>query len=362
MIAFKWPSADGVTRCARVLVWLEFTLAVSAMVYLGFHLFGDAFAGSPPALPVLINASCDGSPSASSCHVSLTELYRGRYRMTTDVPAERLTLDVAPQAAGARARALLVRLAQPGAAQIEIHSADPASPSIAPARVEASGLRSVTPLPASPAVMSLTFVAEEGPEPVPFVLDEVGFFEEDRGLLNDVRPLFAWIPAVRFYGTLLPWTIARLFVFCVIASFVVPGAILRKVNPVLLGCICFGFCILDVAIRYSPYGAQDLRSFYAAGPLQRPPGENLNIGQWQGFRLLHGQGLTLSTVRWRGRECLATACSARWQASFRKRDDSRPDDRHDHAPGSFLQRRARLLCVGGRPRCGRHRPSSRWDC
>ena len=167
--------------------------------------------------------------------MSLTELYRGRYRMTTDVPAERLTLDVAPQAAGARARALLVRLAQPGAAQLGIHSADPASPSIAPARVEASGLRSVTPLPASPAVMSLTFVAEEGPEPVPFVLDEVGFFEEDRGLLNDVRPLFAWIPAVRFYGTLLPWTIARLFVFCVIASFVVPGAILRKAQSRVAG-------------------------------------------------------------------------------------------------------------------------------
>jgi hypothetical protein len=290
---FKWLSAGQLARWGRVIVCVEFAVAAAAIIYLGFHLFNDVFAGSPRALPVSIEGSCEGTAPSSSCSVSVTELYAGRYRITTDAPAARLTLILAPKAA-ARARALLVRLAQPSAAQLEMHSVEPASPPIDAVRVMGSGFRRVMELPASQTVKHLTFVADAASEPVPFVLDEVGFFEERRGLLNDARPLFGWIPARTFYGTLVPGTLARLFVFLVMASFVVPTAILGKLNPVLLGFICLAFCLLDLAIVFSPYGAHDLRLFYAAGALQEPAGTNLNIGPWQGFRLLQGQGLTYS--------------------------------------------------------------------
>jgi len=293
--ALEWLDARRLARFARVVVCLEFALAAIAMVYLGFHLFIDVFAGSPQALPVHIEASCQGTAPASSCRTSIFELYPGRYRITTDTRAARLSLVLTPPDAVVRARAGLIRLTRPSAVQLEMHSAGPASPVIGTAGLTGSGFRSVTELPASPAMRSLTFVAEPGTEPAPFVLDEVGFFEANRGLLNDVRPLFAWIPAQRFYATLVPRTIARLFVFMVIASFVVPSAILRTLNPVLLGLICLAFCLLDLAILLSPYGSHDLRLFYASGALQEPAGTNLNVGPWQGFRLLQGHGLTYST-------------------------------------------------------------------
>ena len=293
MTALEWLSAGRLATWGRVVVWVEFAVAAAAIGYLGFHLLGDVFTGSPRALPVHIEASCEGTAPSSSCQASIAELYPGRYRITTDAPAAHLTLVVAPQAAVARARALLIRLTDRSGAHLEMHASGPASTPIATVRVSGSGFRSVTVLPASPAVSRLTLVSEPGTE-APFVLDEVGFFEENRGLLNDVRPLFAFIPAVRFYGTLLPKSIALLFVFFVAASFVVPGAILARLNPVLLAVICLAFCLLDLAILFSPYGLHDLRLFYLAGALQEEPGANLNIGPWQGFRLLQGQGLTYS--------------------------------------------------------------------
>ena len=287
-------------RFARVVVCVEFALAAAAMVYLGFHLFRDVFAGSPRALPVHIEASCEGAAAASPCNGSIDELYPGRYRITTDAPAARLALRLSPPEIVGRARALLIRLTERSGAQVELHGSGPSSTVIGTARATGAGIRSVMDLSASTALSGLTFVGEPGAEAAPFVLDEVGFFETDQGLLNDVRPLFAFIPAPRFYGRLVPGAIAGLLVFLVAASFVVPGAMLRILNPVLLAFICLAFCLLDLAILYSSYDAQDLRLFYAAGALQKPAGENLNIGQWQGFRLLHGNGLTVSpgTVAW----------------------------------------------------------------
>jgi hypothetical protein len=287
----EWRRVSGLVSVGRILVYAELALAAGSIVYLGLHLFGVVFAGSPPALPLQFAASCESVEPGASCQASVTELYRGRFRITTDVPAARLTLALAPQPALQRARALLLRLSQPGAALLEMRSTDPAAPLAAAERVAGSGFRRVLPLPRA---SSVTFVAERGTKPEPFVLDEVGWFESDRGLLNDARPLFAWIPSALFYGTLVPWAIARLFVFGVIASFIVPGGMLRKLNPWLLGSVCFGFCLLDLAILFSPYGAHDLRLFYAGGSLQESAGTNLNVSLWQGFRFLGGQGLTFA--------------------------------------------------------------------
>jgi hypothetical protein len=285
----KWLSLRSVIIVARALVCAEFAFGAGVVIYLGGHLFGHVFTGSPPAVPVRVEATCE-TASGASCHASVIELYKGRYRISTLEPAARLTLNLTPPEEFARARKLLVRPRTPGGVRLDSTSAQAGS--ITPVRLAAAGGRSVIDLPASPESTSLTFVADPAVDSTPLILDEVGFFLDDRSLLDDARLLFPWIPSSRFYGTLVPAALARLAVFLLVASFIVPGGILRKVNPVLLGLLCLGFCLLDLAILFSPYGAHDLRLFYAAGALQDSPGSNLNIGLWQGFRLLHGEGLT----------------------------------------------------------------------
>ncbi len=293
MINFGWLSPARLGPVARVLVSIELAVVAGVLVALGIHLFRDVFVGSPPPVPVRFDVSCVSEAHAAPCRASMTELHRGRYRIVTDAPTVRLNLKVAPDTAGARARAVLVRLTQPSEARLEFQTVDPATPSAAAVRLEGSGFRGVTALPAGP--ICLSFFAAPGAEPVPFVLDEIGLYPDDRGLLNDARPVFPWIPAVRLYGTFAPRALVRVFLFCVIASFVVPGVLLKRINPVLLAIVGFALCMLDLAVLYSPYGSHDLRLFYAAGPLQDPAGNNLNVGPWQGFRLLQGHGLTFAS-------------------------------------------------------------------
>jgi len=69
--ALEWLSAGSLARLGRVVVYLEFALAAIAMVYLAFHLFSDVFDGSPRALPVHIDASCQATRRASSCSASI---------------------------------------------------------------------------------------------------------------------------------------------------------------------------------------------------------------------------------------------------------------------------------------------------
>ena len=289
----EWLRISRVARAARLLLYVEVALAAGSIAYLGVHLFRVVFDGSPAALSVPFTASCENVEPAASCHAAVFELYRGRFRVTTDAPSARLTLALAPRDTTQQARQLLIRLSQPAAALLEIRAEDPAAPPVVKEPVDGSGFRRVLPLPhAGSSLASVTLTAQPGGVPAPFLLDEVGWYESDSGLLNDVRPLFAWIPSAMFYGTLVPRTIARLVVFIVLASFIVPAATLRKLNPWLLGAMCLGACLLDLAILFSPYGTHDLRLFFASGTLQEPPGANLNIGLWQGFRLLAGQGLT----------------------------------------------------------------------
>lgn len=294
MTAPKRLWLSELSRFARLVVCVEFFVAVGAIVYLGLHLTNDVFVGSPAALPVRIEAWCQSSVPASPCTVSIVPLSSGRYRITTDLPANHLNLSLGPQPSIERARALLVRLSAPEALLLEMHSADGAHP-VARTQVAGVGFRTVIALPTShPVLTQVSFVPEVGTKSTPLVLDEVGFFEDSRGLLNDVRPMFAWIPPLTFYRTLVPKAISLLCVFTLIAAFVVPSSILRKLNPILLGLVCFALCILDLAIIFSPYGSHDLRLFYANGPLQEPAGTNLNVGLWQGFRFLQGEGLTFS--------------------------------------------------------------------
>ena len=125
-------------KAARVAVYAELALAIACFAFLGFHLFADVFAGSPPALPVQLAATCESPGPASSCHASVMELYRGRYRVTTDVPTARLTLALEPQAAVQSAKELLIRLSQPGAARLELQSTNAAAAGAAAASIARS--------------------------------------------------------------------------------------------------------------------------------------------------------------------------------------------------------------------------------
>ena len=96
----------------RVIVWAQFTLAVVAIVYLGFHLFPVVFGRSPRPLAGRINARCRGADAQTSCNVSISELTPGRYRVSTDVPASNVTF-VTSQTAMGTANILLVKFSEP---------------------------------------------------------------------------------------------------------------------------------------------------------------------------------------------------------------------------------------------------------
>jgi len=185
----------------------------------------------------------------------------------------------------------MVRVSEPKNLRLEIET--PEGASAAPVELREGDGRVVTSLSGSPSVtLSLSFVADSEAEPSSIVIDELGIFEKNTGLLSDVRPIFSTIPPLRYHATLIPRAIAGLCLFTVIAAVFLPMNLLKKFNPIVLGLVCLSLCLLDLAILYSPYSAVDLRATYAGGALQQPAGNNLNGGLWQGYRFLLGEGLT----------------------------------------------------------------------
>src|SRR5262245_1315274 len=289
------------SRIGRMLLAGEFGLAVAIIVYAGFHDIRGVFFGAPAGLPVRFDATCHAAESESQCHVTVTELSAERFRLATDTPAETLTLTVTSRRVMESARHLLVSVAQPTTLQLLAESDGTSglsrtasgTPAIDPIQLSSASRRTVSPLPGGGAITALLFSSESGAS-APMVIVELGFFEHDRGLVSDVRPLFAAIPPLRYHGTLVPRTIGRLCLFTMLAVFAVPAGVLKKFNPVMLAVVCFSLCLLDLAILYSPYTARDLRAFYASGPLQEVAGSNLNGAIWEAARLLDGRGFTVA--------------------------------------------------------------------
>ena len=189
------------------------------------------------------------------------------------------------------------------------------APPIATEHLADVKVRALATLPEGHAITRLSFVPE-GPADtdvaVPLALDEFGLYAAPRGLLSDVRALFSPIPPGVFYQTLVPGAIALLCLLTMVGAFFLPAGILRRVNPLLLGVVCLSICVLELAILFSPYSSQDLRSFYASGPLLELPGSNLNEGLWLGKRLLEGEGLTIvrGVVPWERMPGYALFCAA----------------------------------------------------
>jgi hypothetical protein len=291
----------SLSRIARMLIAGEFALAAAIIVYAGFHDIPGVFVGAPAGLPVHFEAKCHAIESESHCHVTVTELSAGRFRLATDTAAETLTISVDSPRAIETARHLLVSVAQSTKLQLlgESHGASGVSPTASgtpatdPIQLSGAPRRTVVPLPRGAAITALSF-SSESDALTPMVVVEFGLFEHDRGLLSDVRPLFPAIPPQRYHSTLVPRAIGRLCLFTMLAAFAVPAVALKKVNPVLLAAACFSLCVLDLASLYSPYTARDLRAFYASGPLQEGAGSNLNGAIWEASRLLDGHGFTVA--------------------------------------------------------------------
>ena len=307
----RWPAR--LRTAARILIAVEFAFVVCVIIYSGWHVLPDVLSGSPPALPVRFEASCDSVQASLPCHVSTAELTPGRYRIATDVAAARLTLSLHSGLSAEGARILAVRSAGLKSLRIEMGSGNRDAPLIAAERLADVRVRAVAPLPEHAAITTLSFVPEEAAEPgsASLALDEFGLYASSRGLLSDVRWLFSPIPPGVFYQTLVPGAIARLCLLTMVSAFFLPARILRRINPWLLGIVCLSICVLELAILFSPYSSQDLRSFYASGPLLELPGSNLNEGLWQATRLLQGEGLTIvrGVVAWERMPGYALFCS-----------------------------------------------------
>ena len=273
---------------ARLVVAVEFVLAVAAIAYAGYHDLPDVFVGAPRAVPVRIAASCGGAAASESCAASVMELNAGRFRVATADSRGELTVTLTPRAPD-RARQLLVRVSQPK--RVELTIAPQSAAAHRPVPLADDTGRVVTPIEASSE--TVVHFAAKPDAAAPIVVEEIGLFESGAGLLADARPIFRNIPPLRYHGTLVLRAVAALALFTIAAAVFLPAPPLRRVSPVVLAVVAFSMCVLDLAALYSPYTGQDLRSFYASGPLQERVGANLNGGLWQGMRLLHGQGLTL---------------------------------------------------------------------
>src|SRR5262249_3474250 len=277
-VAAHLPSEmTTLSQAARRLVVAEFVVAAAVITYAGLHDVRGVLFGAPRALSVPFTATCEAIEHGSPCRVAVTELWGARYRAATDVAAAAITIAVEPSPAAQHARHLLIGVAQPAIVRV------------GNVRVGA-GRRAVVRYTGG----SIGVEPDGSAAAAPIVVAELGFFESNRGLLSDVRPLFDPIPAFRYHTTLVPRALALLCLFTMLAAFWVPPAWLRRANPPLLAVVCFSLCLIDLAILYSPYTGRDLRAYYASGPLQEIAGSNLNGAIWEASRLMGGQGFTVA--------------------------------------------------------------------
>ena len=280
----------SLSRIGRTAIAGEFVFALAVIIYAGMHDVKGVFVGAPPGLAAHVAGTCEAAESESTCHVTVTELSQGRYRVATDAPATLLTVAFEAPAVMTKAHHLLVSVPSPTTLQWH-HASHGNAAAIEPIKLPGSFARTAIPLPAHDAITAISFAPAM---PAPIVVAELGLFEDTRGLLSDERPLFQFIPPQRYHGTLVPRAVMRLCFFTIIAAFFVPASLLRRFNPFILAVVCFSLCLLDLAVLYSPYTARDLRASYASGPMQEIAGSNLNGALWEATRLLHGQGLTVA--------------------------------------------------------------------
>jgi len=289
------PTSSLQTPHALVLAGI--IAAVSLLAYLARPLYRDVYFGIPPSIPVsTIVASCDADVGSTSCGANLIALNRGRFRLATSVPAARVTARIDDPSVIAKARFLLVRASVAGWVAVEGDGIQGPS-AILSSDLAPGGHRYVIGIPAS-AWTRVTFTP--APSPAPVVIDELGFFESQSGLLRSEEQPFPRIASKVFYTVYAPTATVGLCGSIVIAAWFLPTLMLNRVSPWLAGILCAAICILELGMTFSPYWSEDLRSFYASTLQIGPSDGNLTGGLFEGSRLLQGLGETVppGIVQW----------------------------------------------------------------
>ena len=293
------PSATS-RQLVHAIVLPAIIAAVGLVGYLSRPLYRDVYAGIPASIPVsTIAADCQADVESAKCATVVMALNPGRFRVETSVPASRLTVTVGDASAIARSRFLLLRTGVPGRLVVE---ADPGIGAGTAEIVRAdlrAGDRSVVEVPERAAAWNrITFIPARTRQPL--VMDELGFFEDQTGLLQPPGQPFPRIPGARFYSVYAAAATLAVCAFAVLAVWFVPTAVPNWIGPWLIVILCFSICMLELGTTYSPYWSRDLRSVYAAEIAHSGPTGNLTAGLYEGSRLVQGLGETVppGIVQW----------------------------------------------------------------
>ena len=69
---------------ARLVIGIEFLVAVVVILYAGLREYRNVFDGAPQAVSVRIEAFCSAAVVSASCHAVAQEFTTGRHRIATD--------------------------------------------------------------------------------------------------------------------------------------------------------------------------------------------------------------------------------------------------------------------------------------
>ena len=251
--------------------------------------------GVPASVPIsTLEAHCSSQAAAAACDAVVIRINPGRFHVRTLRAAANVTLDIADAAANARSRILLLRSRVRG--QLFVDSGSSGEPVVFD--VPAADVRSVFRRPdAMPAWGRITFVPAATNAPI--VIDEIGWFERDDGLLRGSRPLLGRTDARNFYELDVVLFTLAVCGFVVVVAWLSPDY-MRRFGPWVLGILCVFVCLLEIATNYSPFWKYDLRPFYASEVIESGNDGNLTGGLFAGVRFFEGKGLTVppNNVQW----------------------------------------------------------------
>jgi hypothetical protein len=302
------------SRRLRTAALVGMLAVVATIVYFASLVAADVYSGVPASVPVtILSVHCDSGATATPCEASVVALNPGRFHVAASIPGSTITVRWAEPPAPPHARFLLARSALPGRLQV---SGDGGALSTL-GELPAGNARHVFALPiAGDAANRIIFTPPASPRPS--VIDELGFFADDRGLLRSARQPWQRMAPQRFYLRYVPIVTLVLCVLIVVAGYLLDEGTLRRLGPWLVAGLSFAVAMLEIGTTFSPYWGRDLRSYYASEWLPIGPDSNLTGGLYEASRLLQGLGLTVrpDVVQWHrmpgyGLFCAFAAAAAR---------------------------------------------------
>jgi len=274
------------SRSVHALV-IALLAAVALAGYLAWSTIGDVHSGVPASIPVSnVTVSC-GPAIGAACDALVVRLNPGRFQIHVAQPASSVTIAVHDQLAIARTRVLLLRTETPARLSIGGESVPPEPSALASA---AANARSVIRPPSSqPGWNRITFTPIESGKRL--VISELGFFENDTGLLRSTRQPLPRIYGPRFYATYCVLVMIAIYGFVLASAWRAP-AVFDRFGPWVLAALCWSVCVLELGTTFSPYWSQDLRAMYGSELAASGSNGNLTGGVYMGSRLLQGLGAT----------------------------------------------------------------------